>query len=233
MNQDKFIEELKKINIDITSYQLKQLDKYYQLLVEYNKQFNLTAITEKKDVYLKHFYDSLTLTKIIDLNKINYFCDVGTGAGFPGIVLKILFPNLKITLIDSLNKRVNFLNVVINELKLTDIEAIHTRAEEYSMLNRNKFDITTSRAVSNLSNLLEYNIPMTKENGYFIALKGNVENELVESENALKELNTIIDEKIVFNLPYENSIRTIIKFKKIKDNKKYPRKYSEIKKHRL
>ena len=233
MNQDKFIEELKKINIDITSYQLKQLDKYYQLLVEYNKQFNLTAITEKKDVYLKHFYDSLTLTKIIDLNKINYFCDVGTGAGFPGIVLKILFPNLKITLIDSLNKRVNFLNVVINELKLTDIEAIHARAEEYSMLNRNKFDITTSRAVSNLSNLLEYNIPMTKENGYFIALKGNVENELVESENALKELNTIIDEKIVFNLPYENSIRTIIKFKKIKDNKKYPRKYSEIKKHRL
>jgi len=138
MTQNEFIKALNDINVTLTQNQLDQLNKYYELLVEYNKVMNLTGITEKEEVYLKHFYDSLTIIKIIDLNNIDSLCDIGTGAGFPGLVLKIVFPNLKITLLDSLNKRIEFLKIVINELGLKDIEVIHTRAEEYALNNRNK-----------------------------------------------------------------------------------------------
>ena len=233
MKINEFIEELKKINININEEQLNQLNKYYELLIEHNKVMNLTGITEKEEVYLKHFYDCLTINEIIDLKDIDSLCDIGTGAGFPGLVIKILFPNIKVTLLDSLNKRINFLNIVIKELNLKNIETIHTRAEEYAINNRNKFDITTARAVAHLSILLEYAIPMTKENGYFIALKSNVEIEEKEIVNALKKLETKIVERKQFLLPFENSRRTLLKFKKIKDNKKYPRKNSEIKKNRL
>lgn len=233
MNKEFFIEELKKINITLTNNQLEQLEKYYEMLVEYNKVMNLTGITDHDQVFLKHFYDSLTLSKIIDLTQEETLCDIGTGAGFPGLVIKICFPNLKVVLLDSLNKRTKFLSDVINELKLDNIEVVHTRAEEYALKNRNKFDVTTARAVAHLSTLLEYSIPMTKQNKYFIALKANVDGEIKEIDNALKCLNTKIEEKIEFNLPVENSNRTIIKFKKLKDNGKYPRKYSEIKKNRL
>ena len=226
MNQDNFILELKKLNINITELQLKQLERYYELLVEYNKVMNLTGITIKEEVYLKHFYDSLTIAKVIDLNNYETLCDVGTGAGFPGLVLKIIYPNLKVTLLDSLNKRLNFLNVVIKELNLKDIETVHSRAEEYNK----KFDITVARAVAPLNILLEYCIPLTKVNGYFIAMKGKNE----EATNALKELNSEIIETNSFLLPIEQSNRTIIKIKKIKEtNKKFPRKYSEIKKNPL
>lgn len=226
MNQNKFIEELKKINISINELQLKQLERYYELLVEYNKFMNLTGITIKEEVYLKHFYDSLTIAKVIDLNQYNTLCDVGTGAGFPGLVIKIIYPNLKVTLLDSLNKRLNFLNIVIKELNLKDIETIHIRAEEY----KNQFDIVVARAVAPLNILLEYCIPITKVNGYFIAMKGKNE----EANNALKELNSEIIETNSFLLPIEQSNRTIIKIKKIKEtNKKFPRKYSEIKKNPL
>ena len=233
MNQNRFIEELNKLGINLSDTQLNQLDKYYNLLVKYNKVMNLTGITEHNEVYLKHFYDSITIIKTIDLNSVNSLCDIGTGAGFPGLVLKIVFPNLTVTLLDSLNKRINFLNTVIKELNLKNIEAIHARAEEYATVNRNKFDVTTSRAVAHLSNLLEYAIPMTKENGYFIALKGNLEEELNEASNAIKVLNVELIDKTEFKLPIEESNRTIVKFKKNKDNKKYPRKFSEIKKNRL
>lgn len=233
MKKEFFLEELKKINIKLTENQLEQLEKYYEMLVEYNKVMNLTGITEHDQVFLKHFYDSLTLSKIIDLTKEETLCDIGTGAGFPGLVIKICFPNLKVVLLDSLNKRTKFLSDVINELKLDNIEVVHTRAEEYASKNRNKFDITTARAVAHLSTLLEYSIPMTKQNKYFIALKANVDEEIKEIDNALKCLNTKLEEKIEFNLPVENSTRTIIKFRKLKDNGKYPRKYSEIKKNRL
>lgn len=233
MNKEFFIEKLKKINITLTNNQLEQLEKYYEMLVEYNKVMNLTGITDHDQVFLKHFYDSLTLSKIIDLTQEETLCDIGTGAGFPGLVIKICFPNLKVVLLDSLNKRTKFLSDVINELKLDNIEVVHTRAEEYALKNRNKFDVTTARAVAHLSTLLEYSIPMTKQNKYFIALKANVDEEIKEIDNALKCLNTKIEEKIEFNLPVENSNRTIIKFKKLKDNGKYPRKYSEIKKNRL
>ncbi len=226
MNQNKFIEELKKINISINELQLKQLERYYELLVEYNKFMNLTGITIKEEVYLKHFYDSLTIAKVIDLNQYDTLCDVGTGAGFPGLVIKIIYPNLKITLLDSLNKRLNFLNIVIKELNLKDIETIHIRAEEY----KKQFDIVVARAVAPLNILLEYCIPITKVNGYFIAMKGKNE----EANNALKELNSEIIETNSFLLPIEQSNRTIIKIKKIKEtNKKFPRKYSEIKKNPL
>lgn len=226
MNQDNFILELKKLNINITDLQLKQLERYYELLVEYNKVMNLTGITEKEEVYLKHFYDSLTIAKVIDLNNYETLCDVGTGAGFPGLVLKILYPNLKVTLLDSLNKRLNFLNVVIKELNLKDVETVHSRAEEYNK----KFDITVARAVAPLNILLEYCILLTKVNGYFIAMKGKNE----EANNALLKLDSEIIETNSFLLPIENSDRTIIKIKKLKEtNKKFPRKYSEIKKNPL
>lgn len=228
-----FKEELKKIGIILNDNQLNQLEQYYELLVEKNKVMNLTGIVEKEEVYLKHFYDSLTIVKSIDLNKINNLCDIGTGAGFPGLVLKIVFPQLKVVLLDSLNKRVDFLNDVINTLNLKNIEVIHTRAEEYALSHRNSFDVTTARAVANLSILLEYAIPMTKVGGYFIALKGNVRDELEDSKNALKELNTTFIDLCEFSLPVEKSIRSICKFQKNGDVKKYPRKYSEIKKRKL
>lgn len=226
MNQDKFILELSKLNINITPLQLQQLERYYELLIEYNKVMNLTGITDKEEVYLKHFYDSLTITKVIDLNNYETLCDVGTGAGFPGLVIKILYPHLKVTLLDSLNKRLNFLNIVIKELNLKDIITVHTRVEEY----HKKFDVTVARAVAPLNILLEYCIPITKVNGYFIAMKGKNE----EANNALLKLNSEIIATNSFLLPIENSNRTIIKIKKIKEtDKKYPRKYSEIKKNPL
>lgn len=233
MNQNRFIEELKLINVSLTQNQLDQLNEYYNLLIEYNKVMNLTGITEYEEVYLKHFYDSLTLAKVIDLNSINSLCDIGTGAGFPGLVLKIVFPNLKITLLDSLNKRIEFLKAVIDKLSLKNIEVIHSRAEDYALKNRNKFDVTTARAVAHTSILLEYAIPLTKINGYFIPLKANMNEELKEIDNAINELNVRLIKKSEFKLPIEGSTRTILLFKKLKDNKKYPRKYSEIKKKRL
>ena len=229
MSEKEFVEALKEINIEISKLQLEQLDKYYNLLIEWNKVMNLTGITEKKDVYLKHFYDSLTISKIINLNEYNTLCDVGTGAGFPGMVIKILFPNLKVTLVDSLNKRINFLNEVIKKLQLENIETIHSRVEEF----KGSFDIVTARAVSQLNILMEYAIPLVKINGYFIPLKANITEELENSSNAFKELKCEIEDKKEFLLPIELSNRTLLKIKKLGENKKYPRKYSEIKKRPL
>ena len=233
MTQSNFIAELNQLGIELSDKQLEQLEEYYEMLIEYNKVMNLTGITEKNEVYLKHFYDSITLSKIINLNNYESLCDIGTGAGFPGIVLKIVYPNLKITLIDSTNKRINFLNDVINKLELNNIEAIHYRIEEYGIKNREKFDIVTARAVATTNILLEYAIPIVKINGYFIPMKGKIESEPCY-EHAINELGCILEDKIIFNLPYEDSIRTLLKFKKIKlTNKKYPRKFSEIKRKSL
>ena len=154
MTQEEFIFELKELGIELTEQQKKQLKKYYEMLVEYNQHMNLTGITEESDVYLKHFYDSLTLEKAIHLEKMHTLCDIGTGAGFPGLVLKIVFPNLKVTLVDSLNKRILFLQDVIQELGLKEVEAIHVRAEEFAKNRREQYDVVTSRAVANLSLLL-------------------------------------------------------------------------------
>lgn len=230
MNIELFIEETKKLGIDLTQTQLQKLENFYHLLITWNEKMNLTRITEKEEVYLKHFYDSLTLIKVIDLNQEIFLCDVGSGAGFPGIVLKIVFPNLKITLIDSLQKRVNYLNEIIKELKLSDIEAIHIRAEDYARNNREKFDIVTARAVANLKVLSELCIPIVKEQGYFIAMKANIEEELDNSKEILKKLNSNIEKIETFYLPIENSLRNIILIKKIKKTDLiYPRKIDKIK----
>ncbi len=213
MNKDEFISEIKKMNIMLSSYQLDQLDKYYKLLKEWNEKINLTRIIEEKDVYLKHFYDSLTLSRDVDLNKNLKLCDIGTGAGFPGLVLKIVFPNLKITLVDSLLKRIKFLDIVIDELGLTGIETVHSRAEDYAKLHKNEFDIVTSRAVSRLNNLLDYSIPLIKKNGYFIPMKANCEDEIKEIEPILKRKRLEIAKINRFTLPIENSNRTIIVIK--------------------
>ena len=173
MNKKEFINALKELNISVTPLQLEKLDIYYNLLIEENKKYNLTAITNKEDVYLKHFYDSLTLTKIITLSN-QHICDIGTGAGFPGIVLKIIFPDLKVTLLDSTEKKCKFLKLIISKLNLNNIDVINERAEIYSKTTREKYDIVTSRAVAPLKHLLEYSIPLVKVNGYYIAMKKNI-----------------------------------------------------------
>ena len=232
MNIDEFKIEVEKLGVDVSLEKLDLLEKYFILLTEWNKKINLTAITDKKDVYLKHFYDSLTICKVIDLNKENSFCDIGTGAGFPGIVIKIFFPHLKMTLIDSLNKRINFLGVVCEELNLKDVSLIHGRAEEFARENRDMFDVVTARAVSSFNVLLEYSIPIVKTNKYFIAMRGNDDSE--SGVNALKVLNSKVLKKECFNLPYENSSRCVILVKKMGIvSLKYPRKFSEIKKNSL
>lgn len=231
MSKEEFVLELKKIGIDITDEQLILLDRYYQLLIEWNEKINLTRITDEKDVYLKHFYDSLTLYRVIDLNSNLSLCDVGTGAGFPGIVLKIVFPTLRVTLVDALLKRVNFLKLVINELGLKDIEIYHNRAESFARVNREKFDIVTSRAVANLRVLSEVSIPMVKVDGYFIPMKGLCDDELEEASDILNKLNSKVMCVDSFTLPVENSQRSLIKIQKsVKTEHKYPRNFDKIKK---
>lgn len=233
MTKEEFIQELKKLNINISCDILIKLDKYYHLLITENEKYNLTNITEDSSVYLKHFYDSLTITKAINLDN-QKILDVGSGAGFPGLVLKIVFPNIKIDLLDSTAKRCNFLKQVIEELSLNDINVINARAEDYAKENREKYDIVTSRAVAPLKHLLEYSIPMLKINGYFIALKSNLTDELININNYYKKLH--LEEPITyeFTLPKEKSLRTIYKIKKVaKTDIIYPRQYSQIKKKDL
>lgn len=209
MNKEKFIEELEKLNIILTEEQIEKLDKFYKLLIEWNKKINLTRIEDEEEVYLKHFYDSLTIVKVVDLNKINTLCDVGTGAGFPGIVLKIAFPSLKITLIDSLQKRVNYLNTIINELNLNNIEAVHSRGEEY----KGKFDLVTSRAVANIEKLVKYTMHLVSSTGIFVAMKGDIDNELtVDIKRKLSKKYKITKIEKFF-LPIEESKRSLVVIK--------------------
>lgn len=234
MTIEEFKIELNKININPTEEELRNLEIYANMLLEYNKRFNLTAITKIDEIYLKHFYDSLTLTKVIDLNSELKVLDIGTGAGFPGIVLKIFFPKLEVTLLDSNNKKIMFLNDVIKELKLEGINTIHSRAEELSKEFREYFDIVTSRAVANLRVLAELSIPYVKVGGYFIALKGKAEEELKESESTIKALDCKIEQQERFILPDNISERTIIKIKKEKTTPStIPRKYDKIIKQTL
>lgn len=234
MNKEEFIEELKKLGIYLNENQICKLEMYYKLLIEWNEKINLTAITKKEDVYLKHFYDSLTLIKVIDLNKNLNICDIGSGAGFPGLVLKICFPNLDITLIDSQEKRIKFLNIVIKDLDLKGITAIYTRAEEYAKTEREKFDIVVSRAVAKLNILNELCLPLVKTGGYFVAMKANINEEINVSKNSLLKLNSHIEEISSFNLPKENSNRNLIKIKKDKSiSDIYPRNFSKISKNPL
>ena len=229
MNIELFIEELKKINIDVTEKQLEKLKVYKELLIEYNKKFNLTALKTDEEIYLKHFYDSLTITKVINLDKELNVLDIGTGAGFPGIVLKIFFPKLNIILLDSNNKKITFLNEVIYKLKLEKIECIHGRAEELNDRYREYFDIVTSRAVANLRVLSELSLPYVKVNGLFIAMKAYAEEELKEAYSTIKKLSSEIITKEEFLLPIEKSMRNIIVIEKLEKTPiNYPRRYDQI-----
>ncbi len=233
MNKKEFIKALKELNIDINDKILDDLNTYYKMLIDYNSHTNLTRITEEDEVYLKHFYDSLTLIKAVHLND-QLLLDIGTGAGFPGLVLKIVFPNLKVTLVDSLNKRVVFLNSVIDKLNLKDIKAVHERAEYYIKNNRESFDIVTSRAVANLSMLSELCIPFVKVGGLFIPMKAEAETEINNATSAIKTLGCVIRKTILFKLPKDAGNRSLIVIEKNnKTNVKYPRKFSEIKKKPL
>ena len=233
MNKEEFIKELKKMNIELTEQQLTLLEEYYIILKEENEKYNLTRIINHNEVYLKHFYDSLTINKIIDIHSQN-ICDLGSGAGFPGLVLAICFPNTKLTLIESNGKKCYFLNLIKEKLELDNVIVINKRIEDYAKDNREKFDIVTARAVAPLKHLLEYGIPLVKVDGNFIAMKANVENEEQNIKNYLNKLSITEAKRVIFNLPIENSLRTIIKYTKTKEtDKKYPRRYNEILKKEL
>lgn len=221
-----FVQRLKDFNIKINDEQIKRFMNYMNLLLEWNEKINLTAITQPEEVKLKHFVDSLTVLKYI--NDDDKVIDIGTGAGFPGIPLKIMNENTKITLLDSLNKRINFLNIVIETLNLRNIQAIHGRAEEIARnkLYREKYDVAVSRAVANLSTLTEYMLPFVKVGGKCICMKGaNVNEELERAQNAIKELGGEIERVDNFYLSDNDNERNIIIIRKVKEtSSKYPRK---------
>lgn len=233
MNIETFIKEVEKLNISVTKENLASLAKYKDLLVEYNKKFNLTAIKSDEEIYLKHFYDSLTLIKAYSLNGNLKLLDIGTGAGFPGLVLKIFYPDLELTLLDSNHKKIAFLEVVIKELNLKNVTCINSRAENLPKTYREHFDIVTSRAVAHLRILLELSIPYLKVGGKLIAMKGLSEEEIKESAKILEKLDSTIVDTIKFNLPIEGSNRSLVIVQKNKKtNEIYPRSYDKIVKNR-
>lgn len=209
MNKEEFVEAVEQLKIDLTEEKLEQLNKFYNLLIEWNKKINLTRIEKEDEVYLKHFYDSLTIAKIVNLSEKKTLCDIGTGAGFPGIVLKIVYPNLKITLIDSLQKRVNYLNEIIKDLGLDNIEVIHVRGEDY----KGQYDVVTSRAVANIEKLLGYTMHLVSPTGIFVAMKGDIEKELTPDVKKKIEKKYKIEKIEKFLLPKENSNRSLIVIK--------------------
>ena len=229
MNELEFYNELKKINIVLSDVQKEQLKKYYEYLIEYNSHTNVTSITSKEEVYLKHFYDSILLCQTLDFNRIETILDIGCGAGFPGMVLKIIYPHLNLTLLDSNNKKTTFCTNLINILNVEKIEVINKRAEEYINEKREYFDLVTARAVKNLPVLNELCIPYVKLDGYFIAMKSDYKDELNSSLKGIKELGGKYIETKNVNLPNNEGVRNFIIIKKEKStNKKYPRQYNQI-----
>ena len=234
MNQEQFIASLQKQGIILSEKQIQQFELYYTTLIEWNQKMNLTAITQKEDVYLKHFYDSLTISFDYPLDQQS-LCDIGAGAGFPSIPLKIVYPNLKITIVDSLTKRITFLKHLANVLELENVTAISARAEEYAKDHRESFDIVTARAVARLNILDELCLPLVKINGDFITLKGlKAQEELKEAKAGIEKLGGKVTKEIDFTLTDENDYRSNIYIHKIKKTPSlYPRTFGKIKKKPL
>ena len=228
MHKEILNKKMEEIGIQLSDMQTEQFLTYYDMLIERNKVMNLTAITEYDDVVEKHFVDSVSLIKALDAEEVKNVIDIGTGAGFPGIPLKIVFPHLKVTLLDSLNKRIKFLNDVIGTLELENIETIHGSAEDFAKqeIYREQYDLCVSRAVANLATLSEYCLPYVKVGGYFISYKsGEIEEELQQSKRAVSILGGTLGDVIKFALPGTDIARSFVKIKKVKNTgKKYPRK---------
>lgn len=226
--EDKFLKQLELLNIQLGEKQQDQFYHFYELLVEWNKVMNLTGITDYGEVNEKHFVDSLALARVIDLNQVKRIMDIGTGAGFPGIPLKIAFPHLEVVLLDSLQKRVNFLNEVIDELNLQGISALHGRAEDFARVPeyREQFDLCVSRAVANLAVLSEYCIPYVHIGGYFVSYKsGNIDEEVRQSGTSIRVLGGNLEAVEKFCLPLSEIERSFVKvFKESSTKNKYPRK---------
>lgn len=231
-NFDKMISSLKEWDIVLSDKQLQQFSDYYDLLVEWNSFMNLTAITDFEEVCKKHFLDSLSIVKAYDNSFLNNetltLIDIGTGAGFPGIPIKIAFPSIRVTLLDSLNKRIRFLDTVINKLDLTNCQTYHGRAEDYAKENllREKYDLCVSRAVASLSTLSEYCLPYVKVGGNFISYKsGKISEEALQAEKAIQILGGRVERQVEFILPNSDIYRNVYIIKKEKSTpKKYPRK---------
>ena len=228
MNEEKFIQALAEKNIQLSEKQLQQFDRYFSLLVEWNQKINLTAITEHDEVYLKHFYDSLVPLWWVEIPEAAKVVDVGAGAGFPSIPIKIIRPDIQLTIIDSLNKRINFLNELVADLGLTGVEAVHARAEEagQDQAYRGQYDLATARAVASLNILVELCLPFVKKGGHFIALKGqDAHNEMIEAKRAITLLGGKFEAEFHETLPQEESYRAIIDIRKTLDTpNKYPRR---------
>ena len=227
-NTKQFIEDCEELGVVLQEDQVQKFLIYYEMLTEWNKVMNLTAITDYDEVMKKHFVDSISLIKAYDVKISGSVIDVGTGAGFPGLALKIAYPDLKITLLDSLNKRVQFLNAVIDKLNLKDIHTIHGRAEDLARPGklREQFDLCVSRAVANLSTLSEYCLPFVKEGGYFISYKSEkIVEEMEEAKKAITILGGKVESQVEFYLPCSDIYRNLFMIKKInKTPNKYPRK---------
>lgn len=224
----KFAALLAEKEIQLSSAQMEQLEKYYKLLVEWNEKMNLTGITERDAVYEKHFFDSVSLSFFVDMNKVNLMADIGSGAGFPSLPLKIAFPHLKLTIVDSLNKRIQFLQTVVAELGLTDVDCIHGRAEDIARLaeHRDKYDLVTARAVARLSALNELCLPFVRKGGVFASMKGaDPSEEIKEARKSMSELRAKHHATHHMKLPFEQSDRHIIVMSKLDNTpNKYPRK---------
>lgn len=219
----------------LTSKQQNQFKLYSEFLVEENKKYNLTSIVEEREIYIKHFYDSLEVSYVVDFDKISTFCDIGSGAGFPGIPLKILYPHLKLTIIEPTMKRCKFLAELVSLLKLEDVIILNKRSEDIEIEERDYFDVVAARAVATLPILLELTTPYLKVGGSFLALKGsNYQEELTNSKKAIEKLDLEFKSNYNFILPEDMGTRTILEFiKNKKTNLKYPRKFSIIKKQHL
>ncbi|SEG22361.1 16S rRNA (guanine(527)-N(7))-methyltransferase RsmG [Paenibacillus sp. UNC499MF] len=226
--QEQFASHLQPHQLSFSDEQLQQFETYYRLLVEWNEKINLTAITERDQVYLKHFYDSLSLAFYVDMAKVETLADIGSGAGFPSIPLKIAFPHLKVTIVDSLNKRIVFLNELVKELGLKDVTCVHARAEDAARLpqHRDQYDLVTARAVARLSVLNEFCLPFVKVGGLFVAMKAaDAEEEMKEAAFSTGLLKGQLKQVDRLELPVEKSVRHFIQINKIAPTPgKYPRK---------